>query len=186
DWVAPNNRKFYNGTRSSDFMPGHLRGFQSFMAQAWWTQVVDNGYWLLETVQRLHSPSAGLVPDFIEAADSEAPKPAKPGFGEGAADGKYAENACRVPWRVGSDFLVSGDMRAKRFLEPLNAFVRSAAGDDPRRIAAGYALDGTALASHDSMAFTAPFGVSAMVDEAHQEWLNRIWQLVRERPPEKY
>jgi endo-1,4-beta-D-glucanase Y len=185
DWVAPSNRRFYNGTRSSDFMPAHFRGFQHFMQQEWWVQVIDNGYWLLQTVQSRHSPDAGLLPDFIEMADSETPTPAAPDFLQGEYLGEYADIAALVPLRVGADFLLSGDMRAKRLLERMNTFVRTHSEDDPSQIRAGYALQGRAFAAGQSMAFTAPFGVSAMLDKSHQDWLNRMWEHVVAHPPEQ-
>ena len=46
-------------------------------------------------------------------------------------------------------------------------------------IVAGYWLDGDGINSFGSMAFTAPFGVAAMVDSNNQDWLNSVWNAVR-------
>jgi endo-1,4-beta-D-glucanase Y len=182
DWVDASQTRLYNGTRASDFIPGHFRSYERFMAEPWWLGVIDNGYWLLETVQATESPQAGLLPDYLEDADSEQPRAARAGFGRNEAADRYASHARRVPWRLGNDFLVSGDNRARRILERLNAFVRRHSGDDPNRIPAGFTLDGTPSASSSGMAFTAPLGVSAMVDARHQVWLDALWRHVTRAP----
>ena len=90
-------------------------------------------------------------------------------------DDKYAWNACRVPWRLGSHFVVSGDARAQSALNRISNWIKSATNGNPSNIVSGYLLSGSEFGSWDSMAFAAPFGVGAMVDASHQSWLNSIW-----------
>ena len=186
DWVAPADRAAYDTTRPADFMPGHFRGFQQFMHQAWWVQVVDNGYWLLDRVQTTHASGTGLLPDFIESADSDDPRPGAPKAQADDEAGEFGQQASRVPLRIGTDYLAYGDLRAKRVLERMNAFFQGSTEGDPGRIAEGYTLSGEPLRPGESMAFTAPLGVAAMSDSKHQPWLNRLWDRIETAPPESY
>lgn len=186
DWVAPTDRVNYDTTRPADFMPGHFRGFQHFMQQARWVQVVDNGYWLIERLQLAHSDPAGLVPNLVEAADSDDPRPAAAPAHGGEDAGNFGEPASRVPLRIGTDYLAYGDRRAKRILERVNSFVKAQAAGEPSRIARGYTLSGEPLPGRESMSFTGPLGVAAMSDSAHQDWLNRLWDRIEAAEPEGY
>jgi endo-1,4-beta-D-glucanase Y len=186
DWVQPDNEKHYNGTRPSDFMASHFRSFGARMKEPVWNGLVDNVYWIAERVQQAHAPETGLLPDFVQGALSDQPRPASNGFLEGARDGSYAYNACRIPLRFGTDFLVSGDPRARRITQRINEFARKASGGDPRQLRGGYHLDGREMVDYETMAFTGPFGVGAMVDPANQEWLDALWQHTLTREPENY
>jgi hypothetical protein len=81
--------------------------------------------------------------------------------------------------RIGIHFLVTGDARAHDAVQRINGWIRDSAGD-PDGIGAGYYLDGNSLpnSNYQSMAFTAPFAVGAMVDGANQDWLNALWDNV--------
>ncbi len=177
DWASPSEIAYYEATRSSDFMPDHLRAFAAATGDPVFGDVLDNTYQVFDTLQTVHS-SAGLLPDFI-ADPLGAPHPVAPFFLEGPNDGAYDYNACRDPLRIGTDFLVSGDARAKTVAERITSWFRSATGDDPTAIGAGYQLDGTLSpdADYRSMAFVAPLGVAAMVDAANQDWLEDVWDL---------
>ncbi|HEU5077052.1 MAG TPA: glycosyl hydrolase family 8 [Polyangiaceae bacterium] len=178
DWVAPADPANYDTTRPAHFIPGHFRGFQEFMQQAWWGQVVDNGYWLLDHLQATHSQAAGLLPDFVNAADSDDPRPPAPKPHEADDNGSFGKWASSVPLRIGTDYIAYGDMRAKRVLERMNTFVKARAEGEPGRIAPGYTLSGEPRLGPESMLFTAPLGVAAMCDSQHQDWLNRVWDRV--------
>jgi endo-1,4-beta-D-glucanase Y len=179
DWTDPGEPAYYQATRSSDFMPDHLRAFAAASANPLWTNVLDHTYAVFDALQTAHSPATGLLPDFI-ANPLGMPAPVGPDFLEGPNDGAYDFNACRDPWRLGTDFLVSADARARTAVQRITTWFRGATGDDPANIKAGYQLDGTLSAGADyrSMAFVAPLGVAAMVDATNQAWLNDIWDLV--------
>jgi hypothetical protein len=183
DWTDPSAPRHYDATRSSDFMPDHLRAFASASGESVWTAVLDHTYAVIDGVQTTHSPATGLLPDFI-ADPLGTPAPVAPGFLEGPNDGAYHYNACRDPWRLGTDYTVSGDIRARTALGRITTWIRRATADDPRGIAAGYRLDGTPSpgSNYLSMAFVAPLGVGAMTDAANQTWLNDIWDLVVATP----
>jgi len=185
DWVSPNDAKYGRSTRSSDFMLEHLRAYADASGDAEWTRVADTTYALIATIQRDASPTTGLLPDFIENVDT-TPRPARPGFLEGAADGRYGYNACRTPWRIATDYLLAGDTRAQAALLPINTWLRSATDGDPHKVMGGYKLDGTAAVDYYEPAFAAPFGVGAMVSAANQNWLNAAWDRITDGPSDGY
>jgi endo-1,4-beta-D-glucanase Y len=179
DWATPSDPNFYYGTRSSDFMMDHFRAFRAASGDATWGGVVDAHYALVKTMQSTYASGTGLLPDFIVTTNA-TPAPAPPNYLESTDDGHYSWNACRVPWRVGTDFLVSGDARAHDALAKLNAWAANVTGGDPSQFDAGYGLDGSDLSTSldNELAFVAPLGVSAMTDAANQTWLDAIWKLV--------
>lgn len=183
DWTDPGDATYYQATRSSDFMPDHLRAFAAASANPVWMNVLDHTYAVFDSLQVNHSPATGLLPDFI-ADPLGTPAPVAPDFLEGPNDGAYDYNACRDPWRLGTDFLVSGDARARTAVQRITTWIRGATGDDPGNIKAGYQLDGTLSpdADYRSMAFVAPLGVGAMADGGNQAWLNAVWDLVDGTP----
>jgi len=176
---------YYYGTRTSDFMMDHLRTFYEITGDGAWNSVLEKSYELADLMQTRYSPATGLLPDFIQEINT-APRPARPGFLEGPFDGQYGYNACRTPWRIATDYLLNGEPRALEAMERINAWFRAKAGGDPGRIFDGYTLSGVKTADYDynALAFVAPLGVGAMVDEIHQTWLNNIWDLVVNRPLE--
>jgi len=183
DWVAESSARNRAATRSSDIMPGHLRSFAAASRDSSWTHLLDASYALVADLQTRLSPSTGLLPDFIENALT-TPTAAAPNFVEGPNDGAYDYNACRVPWRLGTDAAVNGDARARAAVQRLTTWVRSASDEDPTHIDSGYRLNGAVSpgADYQSMAFIAPFGVAAMADATNQAWLNALWDTVVATP----
>ena len=175
------------GVRSSDFMPGHFKAFAAAAGDPQWTQIADTTYRLLGELVSTYSPNAGLVPDFI-VWKGGAYQPAPPEYLEGKTDGHYSYNACRVPWRVGTDYLLTGDRRAMALLAPLNAWFPKTTGGDPRKVNAGYGLDGKPLARDGNAAFNGPLAVAAMLEGSRQAWLDALWSdlVAREAGDEDY
>ena len=174
DWVDKNDAEYYNATRSSDFITDHFRSFDKAFTRSSWMKVVDKCYTIINDIQTNYSSSTGLMPDFMVDTNGNV-KPAPKKHLEGDNDGYYSYNACRFPWRIGTDFLISGDSRAKNSLDKLNTWIREKTNDKPSKIRDGYKLDGTAIANWGDAAFVAPFAVSAMVDSNNQTWLNDIY-----------
>jgi hypothetical protein len=106
--------------------------------------------------------------------------PAHPNYLESKYDGLYNFNACRVPWRVAADFLVSGDPRAAAFLAKLNPWIRSTTKGEPDNISAGYNLSGEDLPHryYEALCFICPFAVAAMASPDNQIWLNKLWDYI--------
>ena len=206
---SPHSRDYYD-MRSSDFMPEHIRAFRVATEDSTWDSVLTNNYRLFHYLQDTYSPEAGLVPDFIKhislrpgqgfagggpiapaqgagAADAEdaametiTAVPAQPNYLESKYDGLYNFNACRVPWRIAADYLVSGDKRAADFLAPINTWIRTTTKGNPDNISSGYDLSGADLPHRyfEALCFICPFAVSAMASPDNQEWLNKLWDYV--------
>src|SRR5262249_44539187 len=148
----------------SDFMPDHLSSFATALGGDW-SHLLDGEYSTFAAVQMHLSPSTGLIPDFIlHPAGSVAAAPG--GFLEGANDGAYSYNSCRVPWRLAMGAITGGDTRSHDLTQNINTWIQSKTGGDPNQIMAGYQLNGNVISGIDynDLAFTAPFGVGAMVD----------------------
>lgn len=185
DWVNPSwTLSHYNGTRISDFMGSHFRAFSAVENDGVWSGLLENTYWIAEVLQS--KTTTGLLPDFAEGMETGDPVPAKMGYLEGARDGSYAYNACRIPLRMGTDYLLSADAHPRRIARRINDFAKKASGGDPKRLRGGYYLDGKEMVDYETMAFTAPFAVGAMTDPSDQTWLDRLWTHCVERASENY
>lgn len=171
--------KDYFDTRTSDFMPAHFKEFKNVSGDANWDKVLDRNYTLFKLMQNKFSPYAGLVPDFIQHTDQK-PVPARAKYLESVYDNSYNYNACRVPWRIATDYIVNGDKRSKIVVDKINAWIRVTTSGNPDNISAGYSLQGDDLKGRyfEAMSFIAPFAVSAMVDQKNQVWLNSIWDYI--------
>jgi endo-1,4-beta-D-glucanase Y len=163
-------------TRSSDFMPVNFKAFAKATGDPFWNQAVNRNYRLFKNLQEKWSPDAGLVPDFILHTERGG-RPSQPNYLENKNDGKYYYNACRVPWRLGLDYIVHGDPRAYTFLNKINSWIKTTTEGKPDNISAGYTLEGNDIRGQDfeALSFICPFGVSAMIDSRNQAWLNQIW-----------
>ena len=187
DWVNESDAKWGPATRTSDFVPGHLAAFHAidgtlgFLQSKVTTLAIANGQ-----MTRGAASATGLLPDFMTKA-SGTWGPVANGFLEGPHDGDYHYNACRVPWRLGTYELTSGDRALHTGLTALNAFVRRSANENPHNIKAGYRVStgtpGESYANYEDLSFTAPFIVSAAVDAQNQTWMNGLWDAVADGFP---
>ncbi|MEE9349421.1 MAG: glycosyl hydrolase family 8 [Flavobacteriaceae bacterium] len=177
DWVNSSSQTFFYSTRTSDFTTSHLRVFKDATANANWDLVLNKCYDLISIMQNNHSPNTGLPPDFIIDTNT-TPIPAYANFLESDYDGDYYYNACRFPWRIGTDFLVSGDIRAKDALNKINSWLTSYTSGNVNTISNGFLLDGTAIFSWSDVVYKAPFAVGAMADTSNQAWLNTLYSNV--------
>jgi endo-1,4-beta-D-glucanase Y len=168
--------KDYFDTRSSDFMPAHFKAFEKATHDARWGKVLSDNYKLFNYMQLNFSEDAGLLPDFIRHINKK-PKPAKPNYLESPYDGYYNYNACRVPWRIATDYLLTGDARAKAITDKITRWIRETTKGNPDNISAGYTLAGNDIKGRyfEALSFIGPFAVSAMTDKKNQQWLNAVW-----------
>ncbi|EGG32387.1 glycosyl hydrolase family 8 [Paenibacillus sp. HGF5] len=183
DWATSGN--YNTATRPSDFMLNHMKAFRAATGDARWDNVINKTYTIINSIYNGYSSNTGLLPDFVVMSSGNY-QPAAAGFLEGANDGKYYYNSARTPWRITTDYLMTGDTRALNQLNKMNTFIKSAANSNPANIKAGYNLNGTALVTYNSGAFYAPFGVSAMTSSSHQSWLNSVWNYTANASAEGY
>ncbi|MEO6720804.1 MAG: glycosyl hydrolase family 8 [Ferruginibacter sp.] len=173
-----NDSKDYFDMRTSDFIPSEIRAFL-FRDSMTWRKVLDKNYKLFDYLQKTYSKGIGLVPDFVQNIDTK-PKPAKKFYLESKYDGVYNYNACRVPWRIATDYIVNGEAFAKQFVEPINKWIRETTENNPDNISAGYTLAGDDLKTRnfEALSFISSFSISAMVDRKNQAWLNKLWEYI--------
>ncbi|WNV86842.1 glycosyl hydrolase family 8 [Umezawaea sp. Da 62-37] len=172
DWG--NDAAYKNSSRSSDWMPGHLRAFKTATGDVFWDQVRTRQETAVTQLQSQYAPNTGLLPDFVVNTNS-TPKPAPADFLEGEYDGKYSWNACRDPWRLGVDAVTVSGSAAKAQVAKMTTWIKSKTGSDPAKIGSGYTLAGAATESGEHPCFTAPFAVAAMSDPGSQAWLDKLW-----------
>jgi endo-1,4-beta-D-glucanase Y len=184
DWATDGTYQFT--TRPSDFMLDHFRAFAAVSGNGGWLTTVERIYGVVASIQGRYSTATGLLPDFVINTHSASPGPPLGRVLESDTDDDYSWNSCRVPWRLGTDYVVSGDARAKAALDKITAWIRASAGGDPAKVVDGYRLDGSQLGEGDSAAYIAPFGVAAMADAGNQAWLDEVWRWLVAAGPQGY
>jgi hypothetical protein len=183
DWSSG---RFDEVSRTSDWMPGHFRAFRAATGDPRWGEALDTHLSLAGALQRRYAPDTGLLPDFVVDALSDDPKPAPGRVLESEHDGDFCWNACRDPWRIGADAVVSGDARARAAAGRMGRWMCTATDGDPGRIRCGYRLDGAAYGEGAAGAFVAPYGVAAMVGGGGgggQGWLDALWEWMAASSP---
>lgn len=172
DWSEGSEPNYFFGTRPSDFITDHFKIFSCFDNN--WNTIIDTCYSLIENMQLNYSPTTGLIPDFIVDVNTN-PSPASANYLENVTDGFYSYNACRVPWRLGTDYLINGDVRAQIAIHKMNNWLISTTSGNIGSISNGYELDGTAQYNWNDATFIGPFTVGAMLENTNQTWLNNLY-----------
>jgi endo-1,4-beta-D-glucanase Y len=97
----------------SYFSPAYYRAFAAYVPNQadFWNGLVDDTYALLAVYQQRMS---GLLPDWS--------------YSDGSTAGAYGYEACRVPWRIATDYAWSGDVRAKTLLQGLRSWAATRGG----------------------------------------------------------
>ena len=172
DWSDASEPNYFYGTRPSDFITDHFKIFSCLNNN--WNNVIDTCYSLIENMQLNYSSSTGLIPDFIINVNT-TPSPAGANYLEDVTDGFYGYNSCRVPWRLGTDYLINGDVRAKVALDKINTWLITTTSGNVSSISNGYELNGTPLFNWNDATFIGPFTVGAMLETTNQTWLNNLY-----------
>lgn len=181
DWVEDGDKKYGKATRQSDFILNALRNFYASSNDPIWNTVITNTYSVINELFNNYAANTGLLPDFSEFKNN-AYVPARANFLEDDTDGDYSWNSSRIPWRIATDYILSGEMGALTQLTTLNNWIQTSTNQNPQNIRAGYELDGTPLVNYDDLAFIAPFAVSAMISKNNQTWLNILWTFINQQP----
>ncbi|MCS7231301.1 MAG: glycosyl hydrolase family 8 [Elusimicrobiota bacterium] len=149
-------------TNPSYFAFSWFRIFKEITQDSNWEKVIDACYSLLNKAAH---PQTGLIPDWCDINGKEVS-----GYGY-----NYYYDACRVPWRVGVDYIWYGESRAYEINNKIINWSTSTTQGDVNRIVAGYRLDGTPLVNYSNAAFVGPFGVGSMVDPKFQQYCNALY-----------
>ena len=165
--------------RTSDYMITHFKAFGRATNDTFWDSATDKAFYLLDLMQTNFAPATGLIPDFIINTGT-SPAPSTGYIGDGNAnEGFYYWNACRIPWRLASDYVTSGDTRSKAVTSKLLDFFNQTTGGNAGLLSNnGYKLDGTSLSNNSDYAspsFVGPVAAGAMVDKRFQPFLNNLW-----------
>jgi putative cell wall-binding protein/endo-1,4-beta-D-glucanase Y len=185
DWPTPGD-DFWFATRTSDLMIDHFRAFADATGDVFWNDVIAASEALVTTMQATHAPATGLLPDFVVGTDTATPEPAPDPFLESAFDGDFSWNACRTPWRLAADALVSGDTDTLAAADRMRNWVVQATAGQPTAVRAGYELDGTPLVDYGALAYLAPMAAVAAPHRDAQAWVDRAWRDLREAPSGGY
>jgi endo-1,4-beta-D-glucanase Y len=173
DWSTAGSR-LYGTSRTSDWNPVYFRAFQAVTGDPAWARIAEAHRAATARLQREYSPRTGLMPDFVQGAGDRV-RPVTGRVLETPHDGDFGFNACRTPWRLGLDAVLSGDAVSTAAARRMTGWFRSVTGGDPARVGSGYALDGAPYRGAGDNAFWAPLAVSAMADPAAQPWLDALW-----------
>ncbi|GAA1560648.1 glycosyl hydrolase family 8 [Kribbella lupini] len=180
DWSSSGDQYYYI-SRTSDWMVDHFRAFRTATGDSAWDTVRNAHQTAIATLQSGFAPSTGLLPDFVVNTNT-SPRPAPGQVLEDPNDGQFWWNACRTPWRIGEDAVISADSRSLAAARKLNTWIRSKTGGNPDQIALGYRLNGTQISTGSEPAFFAPFAVTAMTDPGGQAWLDALWNKMLNTP----
>ncbi|MFT2017797.1 glycosyl hydrolase family 8 [Streptomyces sp. 796.1] len=172
DWSSGSDDKL---SRTSDWMPGHFKAFKKATGDGTWDAVRTKTQQVTADLQSKYAAKTGLLPDFVENTTS-SPRPANGEVLEDPHDGDYHWNACRDPWRLGTDAAQTGDSASKKAAVKLSNWAEQKSGGNPSKLVNGYRLNGSAYGSGNDAAFFAPFAVAAMNDGDGQEWLDALWK----------
>lgn len=182
DWGNDSEHK--NGSRSSDWMPGHFRAFEKATGDSTWGTIRAKHEAAVTQLQQKYAPNTGLLPDFVINTNS-TPKPAVGEFLESEEyDGAYSWNACRDPWRLGVDALSEPGSPALAQVRKMNTWIQKTTAGDPAKISSGYTLAGAKTESGQHPCFTAPFAIAAMNDPGSQVWLDKLWTQIANYTPD--
>jgi len=183
DWaVAIDDDVLRDATRTSDFIISHLKVFAEVDKDHDWQKVIDATYKVIKDIRDAENEKGnnnGLLPDFVVRGDNKWIVPEGEVL-EGDEDNAYAYNACRIPWRLGTDYLLFGDTKIgskslkEYIIKPLDDFVRSYTDGDLEIIGPLY-LDGKPFEWDDAETFAPELLVTAAGHGHDQTWVNQVW-----------
>jgi len=177
DW----DNKLYT-SRSSDWMPGHLRAYANATGDSEWLLAIDEIFTMVAVINNLNN-NTGLMPDFVTGAsvvpdyynDNETGED-NPGY--------YYYNAARTPMRLAMDYIHNGNTAAKDASDTLTTWVKQQVGENYNfnNYYSGYTVQGVMLqgADYNSTVFIAPVIVAASVNPANQDFVNAGWNYIKD------
>lgn len=179
DWVKQNGKKYNQyTTRSSDFMLVNFRAFYNFTKDSRWLKVIKNTQIAIRNFQNTNTPKTGLISDFLYLDKKRgAFFPVKNNFLE-KYDNSYYYNACRVPFRIGLDAILTSNRDSLKIVNKLSSWIKTTTQKNPKNIKAGYTLDGKIIGNYQSGVFISPFLVAAYATK-DSVWFKNIYYHIR-------
>jgi len=189
DWNSWSpNARLGRSTRASDFMLSHLVTFRDVdqNPERNWQAIIDatlDVIWDIRSHYNALGHNNGLLPDFIERnMEEERWESATPVLLESQHDGRWHWNSVRVPWRMGTTYMLFGNMPVGEstlydlIIAPLDDFARTR----PLGLNIGTMhMDGTNTGSPGAGVrrdFATPFVVTAAARGSHpDQWVDTFW-----------
>jgi Glycosyl hydrolases family 8 len=161
----------------SYFAPSYYRAFAAVSGNIGWNDVVKTAYDTLENSLNADNKNVdnGLVPAW---STSEG---APTGAAFAGAPTNYQYDSCRTPFRIGIDYCINDEPRAKVYAGKTSQFFGAIGAT---HIVDGYNLDGTPHAQHDSgqsASFVGPVTVGAMTAGADSPLLAQGYTAIATR-----
>jgi hypothetical protein len=182
DWAKnSDNDVSANASRPSDFIISHLKTYKEVDPEHNWQAVIDATYNLIKEIrdgQNAKGNNNGLMPDFVTRGKAGWEIPCE-NFIEDY-DGDFSYNACRVPWRLGTDYLLYGNTTIGNsslydlIIKPLDDFAKNYTGGSPEKLGPLY-MNGKPFDWTEPDLFAPPFLVTAAAAGINQEWVNALW-----------
>jgi len=183
-------------TRPSDFIISHLKVYKEIDSAHNWQEVIDATYNVMKDVyadvKTKHGASKGLLPDFVvrNAANTGWAVPEGFVLEDEHTDGTYAYNSCRIPWRLGTDYLLYGgnstlagfDLFAEA-IQPIDKLATEMYKKEGLDIFGPLTLTGEGIWNtgdwdqywNDPETFTAPFLITAAAAD-NKDMVNQMWK----------
>ncbi|MCL2253906.1 MAG: glycosyl hydrolase family 8 [Lachnospiraceae bacterium] len=181
DWaMLQKTSKLGKATRSSDFILSHLKAFAEVDEAHDWHLVINATYDVIRDIREAENMKGnlnGFLPDFIVREGDEWKVPDGHVL-EGSNDGAFAYNACRIPWRLATDYLLFGNTEigdATLFdyiIAPLDEFAQ---GIGNMNSFGPFNMDGSSVGWTDPHLFTPPFLLTAAANADDQAWVDKFW-----------
>jgi hypothetical protein len=181
-----------SATRPSDFIIDHLRVYKAVDPAHDWQKVIDATYDVVKevivSVKSEYGKNYGLLPDFVIRNKDNNGWAIPEEFVLEGDDGLFAYNACRVPWRLGTDYLLYGNTAAAGFdlfkdvIKPMDGLATKIAGKGLDMFGP-LEMDGTGIWNtedwdtywDDPPTFPAPFLVTAAAN-GNGSLVNKMWK----------
>ena len=167
-------------TRMSDYMTGHFKDFRIATGDTFWDLAVTKSFQLFDRCQTVLSPPAiGLIPDFLIYMNTANPIADIDHIGDNSPwSDTYFWNSCRVPWRMGADYLLTGDVRARNVGSKLVDFFNNKHGGNVSAITNGYRMDGSEInpgSTYNPSVFYETLLPAAAGEARFQAYYSALW-----------
>jgi endo-1,4-beta-D-glucanase Y len=172
-------------TRPSDMMLDHLRAFATYDTSHDWNKVIQRTEAVISEFTKSHSPSGGLLSDFVVNANTTSPKPAPADYQEDQPDNIVGYNSIRVPWHLGTDALLYGGSAAAVSLSTAkleSACLKKESGGNPQNVYPHTNLNCTPYSTSDQAEEAGDSVGPAAMAAGDQAWTDAIWKQLSQNP----
>lgn len=179
-WADPNLQEsdcpsIYYLSRCSDWMPDHFRPFKEATNDNFWDVAIDTVYSIYNHIIDMYSPNTALTPGFINYSN-HAPY----AYGNNNENLDFTYDACRVPWRMATDFVHYNKEEPKEIINKTSNWIMSSTNRDPWEIKGSYKLNGDPMVTWGTACFVGPMLTACMADKSSisQNFINDGWDVL--------